>query len=374
MKQYDCIVIGTGGVGSATLYHLARRKVRVLGIDRFPPGHDRGSSHGDTRIIRLAYFEHPDYVPLLRRAYQLWAELAERCGQQLCYETGLLQLSHPNGEVVPGVLRSAQEHNLTVEELTPSEVQRRFPGFRALDSMTAVFERGAGYLKVEACVLAHAQEAAKLGAEVHSGEAVLGWQADGSGVVVTTDKDCYAAARLIITPGAWAPDLLGDLGIHFAVRRKSLFWYEAPSVYSAAQGCPVFLYETPTGVFYGYPQIDHFGLKVAEHSGGQVVTDPLTVNRAIDPQDRQRLEDFLDGYLPDVTRTLQKHVVCLYTMSPDGHFIVDCHPRYPQVAFVAGLSGHGFKFAGVLGEILTELTLDGRTNAPIGFLACSRKM
>jgi len=374
MRPYDCIVIGTGGVGSATLYHLACRGVRVVGIDRFPPGHDRGSSHGDTRIIRLAYFEHPHYVPLLRRAYQRWAELAERCEQQLYHETGLLQLSHPTGEVVPGVLRSAREHNLAVEELTPSEVERRFPGFRAPASTTAVFERCAGYLKVEACVLAYVQEAAKLGAEVRSGEAVLKWRADGSGVAVTTDKDTYTAARLILTPGAWAPGLLGDLGIRFEVRRKSLFWYEAPPVYRAAQGCPIFLYETPAGVFYGYPQIDLFGLKVAEHSGGQVVTDPLTVNRELDPQDRQRVDDFLDGYVPHVSRTLRKHVVCLYTMSPDGHFVVDRHPRYPQVAFVAGLSGHGFKFACVLGEILTELTLDGRTDASIEFWACNRKM
>jgi sarcosine oxidase len=374
MKKYDCIVIGTGGVGSAALYHLAARGVRTLGIDRFPPGHDRGSSHGDTRIIRLAYFEHPNYVPLLRRAYQLWAELADRCGQQLYHETGLLQLSYSAGEVVPGVLRSAREHQLAVEELTANEVEHRFRGFRVPASTTAVFERCAGYLKVEACVLAYVQEAAKRGAEVCSGEAVLGWQADGSGVIVTTDKEHYAAARLIITPGAWAADLLGDLGVCFAVRRKSLFWYEASPIYSVAQGCPIFLYETPTGVFYGYPQIDHFGLKVAEHSGGQVVTDPSTVNREIDLQDKQRVEDFLDGHLPAVSRTLQRHVVCLYTMSPDGHFIVDRHPRSPQVAFVAGLSGHGFKFACVLGEILAELTLDGRTNAPIEFLACNREM
>jgi glycine/D-amino acid oxidase-like deaminating enzyme len=193
-------------------------------------------------------------------------------------------------------------------------------------------------------------------------------------VVVTTDQDTYAAERLLITPGAWAANLLGDLGIHFEVRRKSLFWYEAPPSYSAAHGCPIFLYEMPTGVFYGYPQIDPIGLKAAEHSGGQAVTDPLTVNREIDPEDRQRVEGFLREYLPGVTLNLQRHVVCLYTMSPDEHFVIDRHPRYPQVAFVAGLSGHGFKFTGVLGEILSELALDGRTNAPIGFLACERKM
>ena len=375
MKRYDCIVVGTGGVGSAALYHLAQRGVQTLGFDRFPPGHDRGSSHGDTRIIRLVYLEHPNYVPLLRRAYELWTDLAERCGQQLYYETGLLQVGPADGMVIRGVLTTAREHNLEVEELTACEAERRFSGFRVPESMRAVFDPHAGYLRVEACVLAHANEARKLGAEIRSGEVVQSWHAEGSGVIVATDQGNYAAERLIITPGAWAPALLGDLGVRFEVRRKSLFWYAVDdSAYSAAHGYPVFLHDTPAGVFYGYPQIDRFGLKVAEHSGGQPVADPLLVNREIDPQDQQRIESFLREYLPGVTHNLQKHVVCLYTMSPDEHFVVDRHPRYPQVVFAAGLSGHGFKFTGVLGEVLTELVLDGRTSVPIGFLACDRPM
>ena len=374
MKSYDSIVIGTGGVGSATLYYLARRGTRVLGIDRFPPGHDRGSSHGDTRIIRMAYFEHPDYVPLLRRAYELWHQLEASCGQHLYREVGLVQIGLPDGEVVPGVLRSAQEHNLSVEQLTSSEVTHRFPGFSVPEAMSAVFEQQAGYLAVESCVRSYAAEAQKLGAELHSDETVLSWQADGSGVTVKTNHDTYLAARLIITPGAWAPSLLADLGIRFEIRRKSLFWYEAPSVYHADQQCPAFLYETPAGIFYGYPQIDESGLKVAEHSGGQVIDDPLAVDRNINPHDRKQVEDFLARYLPGVSRTLRKHVVCMYTMSPDSHFVVDRHPQHPQVAFVAGLSGHGFKFASVLGEILTDLALDGRTSAPIGFLRSDRPM
>jgi monomeric sarcosine oxidase len=373
MKPYDCVIVGTGGVVSAALYHLARRGARVLGLDRFPPGHDRGSSHGDTRIIRMAYFEHPSYVPMVRRAYELWAELAERCSQQLYHEIGLLQIGPADGVVVPGVLASAREHRLEVEELTASEVERRFSGFHVPESMTAVFERRAGYLRVEACVLAHINEAVKLGAEVRSGETVRAWRAEGSSVVVATERDSYAADRLIITPGAWAADLLGDLGLRFAVRRKAVFWYKPTDpAYSAANGCPIFLYETPAGIFYGYPQIDQFGLKAAEHTGGQPVADPLAINRELDPQDQARVEGFLREYLPGVTHQCQKHVVCMYTMSPDEHFVVDCHPRYPQVAFAAGLSGHGFKFAGVLGEALTELALDGQTSAPIGFLACDR--
>jgi sarcosine oxidase len=373
MKHYDCIVVGVGGVGSAALYHLAQREARILGLDRFPPGHDRGSSHGDTRLIRLAYFEHPNYVPMLRRAYKLWAELAELCGQPLYHETGLLELSHAGGVVVPGVLVSAREHGLEVEELSASEVEHRFRGFRVPQSMTGVFERCAGYLRVEACVLAHVDEALKLGAEVRSGETVHAWRAEGSGVVVTTEQESYAAERLVITAGAWAADLLANLGIRFAVRRKSVFWYQAADpVYSVQSGCPAFFYETPAGAFYGFPQIDRSGLKVAEHSGGQPVADPLTVNRELDPQDQKRVESFLREHLPGVTHSCQKHVVCMYTMTPDEHFVVDHHPQYQQVVFAAGLSGHGFKFAGVLGEALTELALNGRTSTPLGFLACDR--
>lgn len=373
-RSYDYIVVGTGGVGSAALYYLAQCGVQTLGIDRFPPGHDRGSSHGDTRIIRLAYFEHPDYVPLLRRAYELWANLEGCCGQQLYREVGLVEIGPPDGEVVPGVLRSAREHNLKVDSLTPSEFARRFSGFRLPETMSAVFEQKAGYLAVETCVRSYAAEAVRLGAELHSDETVLDWQADANGVSVKTNREQYTAAGLIVTPGAWAPQLLASLDLRFEIRRKSLFWYDAPSVYHADHNCPAYLYETPTGAFYGFPQIDNWGLKVAEHSGGQVIDDPLTVNRNIDPHDRRQVEDFLVQYLPGVSRSLRKHVTCMYTMSPDSHFVVDRHPHHPQVAFVAGLSGHGFKFASVLGEILTELTLDGRSTAPIEFLSCSRLM
>jgi len=372
MNSYDCVVIGTGGVGSAALYYLAERGTRVLGLDRFPPGHDRGSSHGDTRIIRLAYFEHPDYVPLLRRAYTLWADLENACGQQLYREVGLVEIGPPDGEVVPGVLRSAQEHSLQVQSLSPGEFARRFPGFQLPETMRAVFEQKAGYLAVETCVRSDTSAAQKRGATLHSDETVLTWKPEGNGVVVATDKGHYTAARLIITPGAWAPRFLADVGLRFEIRRKSLFWYDAPSVYHADQRCPAFLYETPTGAFYGFPQSDEWGLKVAEHSGGQVIDEPLNVDRSINPHDRRQVEDFLAQYLPGVSRTLRKHVVCMYTMSADSHFVVDRHPQYPQVAFVAGLSGHGFKFASVLGEILADLARDGRTTLPIEFLRCSR--
>ncbi|HVR74349.1 MAG TPA: N-methyl-L-tryptophan oxidase [Planctomycetota bacterium] len=367
--SHDSIVLGTGGVGSAALFHLARRGVRALGLDRFPPGHDRGSSHGETRIIRQAYFEHPDYVPLLLKAYDLWEALSSRCGRRLFFPVGLLQVGPPGGAVVPGVLESAGRFGLEVEALGAREAESRFSGFRVPDGMTAVFEPKAGYLLVEECVRAHAAEAVKLGAELRHGETVLDWKREGSGVVVTTDRGKYGAASLIISAGAWSGEILRGLRLGLEVRRKPAFWYRTRSgAHRAGSGSPTFLYETPAGVFYGFPDVDGGGLKAAEHSGGERVEDPLKVDRSLREPDRVRIEAFLDAHIPGVTRECLRHSVCLYTMSPDEHFIVDRHPAHDRVAFAAGLSGHGFKFAGVLGQALADLVLDGRTALPVAFL------
>lgn len=373
MPHYDAIVIGTGGVGSAALMHLALRGAKVLGLDRFPPAHDRGSSHGQTRIIRQAYFEHVDYVPLLLRAYALWEELEQRVGEQLYFPVGLVEAGPESGVVVAGVLAAAARHNLPIERLTPGEVHARWPGLSVPDDFAAVFEPRAGYLLVEACVRAHLSAAEGAGAELRTGIAVQSWQPDGSGVAVQTDAGRFSADRLVIAAGAWAGDLVSQLGVRLTVRRKPLFWYEAdPRRYGPPASFPTFFYELPGGTFYGFPQIDEHGLKVAEHSGGNAVTDPLTVDRAVHAADQQRVEAFLTQHLPGVSRRLTGHAVCLYTMSPDEHFIVDRHPDFPQVSFAAGLSGHGFKFTTVLGEALAGLSLDGRTNAPIGFLTLRR--
>jgi sarcosine oxidase len=370
LPPFSAIVIGLGGVGSSALLHLARRGVKALGLDRFPPGHDRGSSHGQTRIIRRAYFEHPDYVPLVERAYLQWDELAQRTGQTLFQPIGLLQVGPADGLVLPGVLASARRHNLDVESLTAREVERRFPGFCAPDSLAGVYERGAGCLRVEDCVTAQLREAAACGAELHTDEAVAAWRIDRGNIRVETDRGHYTADRLIIAAGPWAGQLLADLGLSLEVRRKPQYWYLPHSeTYRVERGCPAFLYETPAGIFYGFPQFKPGeGMKIAEHTGGPVVADPLTVNRDIDPNDQRRVEEFFEEYLPDVTRECVAHSVCMYTMTPDQHFIVDRHPSCPQVVFAAGLSGHGFKFTPILGEALVDLALEGRTELPISFL------
>ena len=347
MPHHDVIIIGTGGVGSAAAMHLAMRGAKVLGLDRFPGGHDRGSSHGHTRVIRQAYFEHPDYVPLAKTSYKLWHELESACGQPLFRQTGLLQVGPSDGHVLPGVLQSAREHNLDVESLTADEAMRRFGGFVVPDDSAAVFEAGAGYLYVERCVIAHLEQASRDGAELRNGITVHGWSTTTSGgVTVETDAGSLTADRLVITAGAWADDLLADLGIRLHVRRKPLHWFANDDPrYRLDDGCPVFLYERPDGVFYGFPDAaDGRGVKAASHLGGTLIDDPLDVSREVDLPERATVQRFLAQHLPGVSDRATDHAVCMYTMSPDEHFIVDRHPQHPQVAFAVGLSGHGFKF------------------------------
>lgn len=368
MSKYDAIVLGTGGVGSAALYHLARRGLRVLGVDRFTPPHDRGSSHGQTRIIRQAYFEHPDYVPLLLKTYDLWSELADQVGQQLYHEVGVLQIGRAEGEVVSGVLQAAQQHKLDVETLTAWEIERQWPALRVPEEMVGAFEPTAGYLRVEACVEAHLQAALASGAELQNPVVVHSWQ-PGPPVSLQTSEGQLTAERLIITAGAWAGPLLSDLNLQLEVRRKSFFWYRPREPHDdVVRDLPCFLYDLPNGVFYGLPPVDQNGVKLAEHSGGQAIDDPLAVDRNVNSSDAERVTRFQREQLIGLADTPCDHSVCLYTMSPDGHFFVDQHPAHPQVLFAAGLSGHGFKFAPVLGQALADLALDGVTDLPIGFL------
>ena len=373
MQHYDAIVLGVGGVGSSVLDHFSRRGLRVVGLDRFAPGHQQGSSHGQTRLIRQAYFEHPDYVPLLKRAYALWEDLERRSGQTLYRESGVLQVGPLSGRVLPGVLASAKLHGLEVDELAARDVSSRFPGFVCPETMSGVFERRAGFLFVEDCVYAAVAQATQAGAVLQIGETVQRWSASPGRVEVQTDRETYTASHLVITAGSWATDFLGDLGIRFEVLRKPLYWFETDSpVYHADRGAPGFIYETPAGNFYGFPQIDATGLKVAEHSGGDVVPDPLLVDRNEHPHETRQVSGFLADYLPGVSNRQTRFDVCLYTVSPDRNFVIDRHPAHPHVSFAAGLSGHGFKFASVLGEVLADLSLGQPTSAPVEFLSSRR--
>ncbi len=371
--NFDAIVLGVGGMGSAAAFELARRGRRVLALERFFPGHDRGSSHGVTRVIRKAYYEHPDYVPLLRRAYERWYELEQLSAESLLTECGCLSVGPAGGEIVPGVLRAAEQHGLPVERLDAAELRRRFPQFRFDDSFSGVLERDAGFLYVESCVMAHVMQAVRHGADVRRDEPAVSWEATANGVVVKTAKGTYEAAKLVITAGAWAGRVLADLGLPLTVLRKTLFWFGTSRPERLRRDVfPIYMAETPSGFFYGFPVIDRTGHKVARHDGGEVLDDPARLERKALPGEEADCQAFLRAHLPDADGAVTSASACMYTVTPDHHFVIDLHPRHSHVVLAAGFSGHGFKFASVVGEVLADLAEGGRTPLPIGMFRLGR--
>ena len=367
-ESFDVIVIGAGGIGSAATYHLASRGINTLAIDPFPIAHDRGSSHGETRAIRKAYFEHPDYVPLLKKAYKLWHELEINAARTLYHQTGILLSGPPNGDAIKGARLSARQHGIPIEDVT-SDADARFPGFRFPEHHEVVFEPEAGFLHVEQCVQAHADLAAAAGADFRIGETVIDWASEGQTVTVTTNSNQYHAASLVVTAGAWSGAILSKL-IPLKVLRKGLFWFDVTSsVYNLTNNAPVFLFEMPVGVFYGFPSVDGHTVKMAEHTGGNPVVDPSVLSRSCSDQDMHAVSSFARQIMTDLDPTPKRHSFCMYTMTPDQHFVIDRHPEYSNVVFGAGFSGHGFKFATVLGEALADLALDRKPSAPIEFLS-----
>jgi sarcosine oxidase len=372
-STFDVIVVGAGGMGSAAAFELARRGRSVLALEQFPLVHDRGSSHGHTRIIRRAYYEHPNYVPLVRRAFERWYDLEQWTGRHLLTECGCLGIGPPDGEVVNGVLAAAREHHLAVDRLSAAELRSRFPQFRFEDNFVGVFERDAGFLYVEDCVLAHLDAARSLGAQLQPEEAVTGWSANGDGVTVTTTKDTYHAGRLVLTVGPWAGDVLGEYGARLRVMRQVILWFgtEDPAAFRRDL-FPIFLAEVPAGPFYGLPAIDGRGLKVARHYGAPELNSPDEVARAVRPADEVPVRQFLAAHIPAANGPLHAAQTCIYTLTPDRHFLIDRHPEHPQVAFATGFSGHGFKFAPVVGEILADLIEAGDTRWPIEMFRLAR--
>ena len=372
-RHYDAIVLGLGGVGSATVLNAARRNLRVLGLEQYTPVHSRGSSHGHTRVIRQAYFEHPDYVPLLIDAYRQWADLEKATGTRLFEQVGILQIGRPDGDVCQGVLKSARQHDLQVDVLQPDDFRRQFPSLHICDHEIAVLERKAGFLYIERAVQTHLDQAKAYGAVLQFEESVRDWQIDKRGLVsVITDRQTYTADRLIIAAGSWIGRLLPHLADHLQVLRKHLHWFACSNRQLQQRTLPIFFFETLGGEFYGFPCLDDRGLKVAEHTGGTPIERPEDDAMRIEPTDLCRVEKFLAERFPGTVFRRGDHSVCFYTISPDRHFFVDQHPQYPQVSFAAGLSGHGYKFAPTLGRALVDLVVDGRTDLPIDFLRFGR--
>ena len=354
----DVIVVGLGAMGSAALYHLAQRGVRVIGFDRFAPPHALGSTHGLSRIIREAYYEHPRYVPLVQRAYELWAELERRAARRLFHQTGGLMIGDADGVLVTGALQSAREHGLAHEMLSATEVHTRFPGFVLPTEMSGFFEPRAGVLDPEGCVEAHLQLAAATGAEVRSNEPVREWNVRGGRVRVVTELGTYDAGRLALCAGAWNPRLIDDDSITLRVERQVMHWFtpaRTPELFAPAR-CPIAMTEyAPDRIFYFVPDSGD-GVKAAIHHEGEV-TDPDAVRRDVTDEDVAPVTDLLRRYLPNAAGSLRGSATCLYTNTSDGHFLLASHARHDEVLIVSACSGHGFKFASAIGEAVADLTM-----------------
>jgi sarcosine oxidase len=373
MSRYDAIVIGVGGMGSAALWQLARRGMRVLGLERFDVPHEMGSSHGITRIIRLAYYEHPSYVPLLKRAYEVWRELEEKAGEQLLYVTGGLDCGPPSSDVVEGSKLSCDLHGLPHEVLDAGEIARRWPGYRLPPGHVAVFQPDGGFLLPERCVVAHVAQAQALGAEVHAREKVLGWEPIADGVRVRTERGEYEASKLVITAGPWIRELVAPLRGLAEPERQVLAWLQPTAPEKFALGrFPVFNGLFDEGRFYGFPVFGIPGFKFGlyHHLGEQV--DPDAMEREPNARDEAVLRAFAEKYFPEGAGPTMALKSCIFTNSPDEHFTIDFHPEARQVVFASACSGHGFKFCSVVGEILADMAMDGGTRHDVGLFELAR--
>ena len=372
-QHYDAIVIGLGGMGSATLYQLARRGKSVLGIEQFSIAHDLGSSHGITRIIRLAYHEHPSYVPLMRRAYELWRDIEAAASEQILHITGSIDAGPPGSSYFSGSLLSCEQHDLPHEALTSAELTRRFPGYRLPSETMAVFQTDGGFLLPERCISLFVEHAKASGATVHSGERTLDWNTTANGIRVRTERGEYEAETLIISAGAWASKLLPGLEVVAVPERQALAWFETlrPEHFTPSN-FPVFNITVDEGNFYGFPEFGIPGFKLGRYHHLEEKVDPDAIDRAPNADDEALLRGFTEKYFPDAGGATSSMKVCMFTNSPDEHFIIDRLPESPQVVIAAGFSGHGFKFASVVGEILSDLAIDGETGHDIGMFRLAR--
>jgi sarcosine oxidase len=355
-RAHDVAIVGLGAMGSAAAFELARRGTDVIGFDRFTPPHTLGSSHGDTRIIREAYFEHSVYVPMVQRAFELWRRLEERSGAALLQQTGGLMIGEPGCTLVEGALRSARAHSLEHAVLSADDIRERFPVLHAQPEMVGVWEPHAGVLSPEACVAAQLEQARQCGATLRFDEPVQQWRADGDQVSVITAIGRYRARQLIISAGAWVNGLLPGMRLPFRIERQVLHWFE-PSRDAAAftaQRCPIHLWQFDGDRYvYGFPDMGA-GVKLAFHHAGEITTVD-DVHRDVAMAEVDAVRAAVRRFVPAADGRLRASVVCLYTNTPDEHFWIDRHPEHRNVLVASPCSGHGFKFAPVVGEILADL-------------------
>ena len=373
MPSYDAIVIGVGGMGSAAVYHLARRGLQVLGLEKHAIPHEMGSSHGYSRMIRYTLQEHPSYVPLVRRSYELWHEMEETAGEELMVTTGSIRAGAPDSPFFLNAQEACDLHSIPYEILTASEVNKRFPGYRFPEEISSVYQADGGFLLPERCIVTHVQAAERAGADVHSQETVLDWEVRGDGVQVRTDRDTYTAGRLVVTAGPWAANLVPELAAYAVPERQVMGWFQPkrPELY-AAEAFPVFGVFTEEGRYYGFPSHAVPGFKIGRAHHLLQKVDPDAIDREVHPEDEDILRQAVNRYFPLAAGKLLDGKTCMYTNTPDEHFMIGTLDGQPQVSVAAGFSGHGFKFASVIGEIMADLSQNGATEHDINLFRLDR--
>jgi sarcosine oxidase len=391
--RYDVIVVGVGGMGSAAAYHLADRGLDVVGLERYDVPHAQGSSHGYSRIIRLAYHEHPSYVPLLRAAYEEWRDLEAERGVSLLHETGSIAGGPPGSEIFEGARRSCRENDLDHEVLSGAELNDRFPGYDVPEEFRAVFQPQGGFLVPEKCIVAHVEGAHDRGAEIRARTRVRGWTPlddggvavevedgmgaveaeDGTGAVEVEDGmsvdeglTTYEADSLVVAAGAWTGELVPELDPVLEPERQVVGWFqpEGPDRFDP-DSFPVFVFDGDPDEVYGFPIHDVPGVKIGRYHHRHETVDPEEMNREPTSEDERILREDAEAWLADAAGPTMRLETCLFTNTPDGRFVIDSHPSHPQVTVAAGFSGHGFKFASVVGSVIADLVAEGATDHPI---------
>ena len=366
MAGYDVAVIGLGAMGSAALYELAGRGARVLGVEQFDPGHDKGSSHGESRAIRLAYAEHPDYVPLLVRAYAKWRDLEAVSGETILTVTGLLEAGWPGSAMVRGSLLASREHGLEHELLDAGEVRRRFPAFRLPPDWTALYQPHGGLLRPERAVRQFVAQARRRGAALWTGTPVLAVEPGPGAITLRTARGPVEAGRVVVATGPWIGALAPELAPHLTLTRQVLGWFApADAALMRPDACPVFALDGEHDTCYGFPDFLGTGVKAASHRMGRILRHADDLRQDGDAEDEAQIRRGLMPYLPAADGPLLAMRTCLYTRAPDEFFLLGRSAADPRIVLASPCSGHGFKFASVIGEILADLALDGRTAHPI---------
>lgn len=370
--HFDVIVLGVGAMGASACYHLALRGAAVLGLEQFDIPNDQGSAHGQSRAFRMCYFEHPDYVPLLRRSLELWHEIEDITERKLLYMTGGIWFGPADCELIAGSRDAAVTHGLAHEWIEHDELAKRYPQFTVPDEYVGFYEPQAGLLLPEKIISAYAEHAVKRGAVLRANEPVVKWEADSKSVTIHTTQGTYEADQLVVCAGPWSDRIVGDLGVPLSVTRQIAIWVQPqqPELFTLGT-LPIWAIDRPAGgggMYYGFPILDDKpGFKLAVHCAGEP-TDPDTIDRVAQGDEMNELREMLGRFVPGADGPFLEASVCMYTNTPDANFVVDRHSQHANVTIACGFSGHGFKFASVIGEALADLALDGRTELPIGFL------